>query len=63
MIKKALKLPKASQNPGRESAGKLSQAQVEKIATDKMVDLNTTDLKAAKKIIIGTAGSMGIQIK
>ena len=63
MIKKTLGLPKASQNPGRESAGKLTDAQVEKIATNKMTDLNTTNLEAAKKIVIGTARSMGIQIK
>lgn len=63
MIKKTLGLSKASQNPGRESAGKLSMTQVEKIAQDKMPDLNTTDLEAAKRIVIGAARSMGIQIK
>ena len=63
MIKKALSIQKASQNPGRESSGKLTDPQIEKIATDKMVDLNTTNLEAAKRIVIGTARSMGIQIK
>lgn len=63
MIKKSLNLPKASQNPGRESAGKLTNTQVEKIAADKMPDLNTDNLDAAKKTVIGTARSMGIQIK
>jgi len=63
MIKKALNLQKASQNPSRESAGKLTDAQVTKIATDKMPDLNTGNLDAAKRTVIGTARSMGIQIK
>ncbi len=63
MIKKALNLQKASQNPSRESAGKLTDAQVTKIATDKMADLNTSNLDAAKKTVIGTARSMGIQVK
>ena len=63
MIKKTLGLTKASQNPGRESAGKLSNQQVEKIAQDKITDLNTTDVEAAKRIVIGVARSMGIQIK
>ena len=63
MIKKVLKLDKASQNPGRESAGKLTMTQVTKIAQDKMPDLNTTNLEAAQRIVIGAARSMGIQIK
>jgi len=63
MIKKATGLQKAANNPGREKAGKLTQAQVEKIANDKMPDLNTTDLEAAKKIVAGTARSMGIEVE
>jgi len=63
MIKKTLKLDKASQNPGRESAGKLTDQQVTKVAQNKMVDLNTTDIEAAKRIVAGVARSMGIQIK
>ena len=63
MIKKTLGLDKASQNPGRDSAGKLTDQQVAKIAQDKMPDLNTTDIEAAKRIVAGVAQSMGIQIK
>jgi len=63
MIKKTLGLDKASQNPGRDSAGKLTDQQVEKVAQDKMPDLNTTDIEAAKRIVVGVARSMGIQIK
>lgn len=63
MIKKALGKEKASQKPGRESAGTLSKAQVEQIAKDKMEDLNTDNVEQAMKVVEGTARSMGIQIK
>lgn len=61
LIKKELGLEKGSGNTPREMAGELSDAQVTKIAQDKMQDLNTKDLEAAKKIVAGTARSMGIK--
>ena len=61
LIKMALKLEKASQKPGREVAGKLTDKQAEEIATLKMDDLNTKDVKQAAKIVKGAARSMGIQ--
>lgn len=61
MIKKELGLEKGSGTAGKESAGNLTDAQLTKIATDKMKDLNTEDLEAAKKIVAGTARSMGIK--
>ena len=61
MIKKELGLEKASGTAGREAIATLTSAQVEKIAKEKLDDLNTTDLEAAKKIIAGTARSMGIK--
>lgn len=61
MIKKALGLEKASGAAGRETIATLTKTQVEEIAKDKMVDLNTENLEAAKKIIAGTARSMGIK--
>jgi len=61
MIKKALGLQKGSGETGKEKVGKLTKDQIEKIAQAKMPDLNTTDLEAAKKIVAGTARSMGIQ--
>src|SRR3989344_1619507 len=61
MIKKALGKEKGSQKPGRESAGKLSKSQVEKIAKAKMDDLNTAGLEQAIKIVEGAARSMGVQ--
>lgn len=62
MIKKALKLEKGSANTGREEVGTLTAKQVEQIAQDKLPDLNTDDLDQAKRIVAGTARSMGIKI-
>lgn len=58
-ILKKLGLEKGSQKP-QNKVGKLSKAQLEELATEKMEDLNTSDLEQAKKIIAGTARSMGI---
>lgn len=63
MIKKALKLEKGSGETGREQVGVLSKAQVERIAQEKMADLNTEDLEAAKRVIEGTAKSMGVKVR
>lgn len=63
MIKKALGLEKASGTAGRETIATLTKAQVEEIAKDKLSDLNTEDLEAAKKIVAGTARSMGIKVE
>lgn len=62
MIKKMTGISKGSSTTGREKAGKISMAQIEEIAKNKMVDLNTKDLEAAKKMIAGTAKSMGLEI-
>ena len=63
MIKKLLALDKARGKPGHEKAGKLTQAQVEQIAKDKLPDLNTDNVQAGVKIVIGTARSMGIEVE
>ena len=63
MIKKTLGLEKGSGKTPREVAGTLTESQVEAIAKDKMDDLNTEDLDAAKKIVKGTARSMGVKIE
>jgi len=63
MIKKELGIEKGSGTTPREIAGTLSDAQLTKIAQEKMKDLNTEDLEAAKKIIAGTARSMGITVE
>lgn len=63
LIKKALGLQTASGVPHKDKVGKLSQAQLEEIAKTKMPDLNAYDLEAAKKIIAGTARSMGVEVE
>ncbi len=60
MIKKTLGLAVASGKPNTEKVGKLTSAQLEQIAKDKMLDMNANDIEAAKKIVAGTARSMGI---
>jgi len=61
-IKEALGLKSGSNKPGREVAGKITQAQLREIAEKKMKDLNANDVEAATKIIEGSARSMGLQI-
>lgn len=63
MIKKRLALQKGSGKPNTEKVGKLTKAQVEEIAKEKMADLNANDVEAAKKIVAGTARSMGIEVE
>lgn len=62
-VKKKLKLEKASGEPGKETVGELTEKDLEEIAKEKMPDLNTQDLEQAKKIVAGTARSMGVKIK
>lgn len=62
-IKKKLGIQKASGKPNTEKVGKLTKAQVEEIAKEKLGDLNTDNLEAAAKIIAGTARSMGVDIE
>lgn len=63
LIKKALKLEKGSGNPLLNKVGTLSKKDLEEIAKTKMPDINANDLEAAKKIIAGTARSMGVEIE
>jgi large subunit ribosomal protein L11 len=62
LLKKAAQIAKGSKVPNREKVAKVSAAQIEEIAKLKMPDLNANTLDAAKKIIEGTALSMGIEI-
>ena len=62
LLKKAAKIAKGAGDPKRDRVGKVTRAQVEEIAKQKMVDLNANDLDAACNIIAGTARSMGIEI-
>ena len=61
-IKKAAGIIKGSSEPGREIVGKITMKQVEEIARTKMPDLNTDDIQAAMRIIIGSARSMGVEV-
>jgi len=63
LIKKAAGVPKGSGEPHKTKVGKLTSAQVREIATQKLEDLNASDLDAASKIIAGTARSMGITVE
>ncbi len=63
LIKKELGLKKGSGVPNKEKVGKISDAQLAKVAKIKMPDLNANDLEAAKKIVAGTAKSMGLDMK
>jgi large subunit ribosomal protein L11 len=62
LIKKALGIEKGSAEPNRTKVAKITQAQLEEIATAKMKDLNANDVAAAAKIIAGTARSMGVEV-
>ncbi len=62
LIKKELGLQKGSGQPNKDKIGKITQAQLEKIAAQKLPDLNTKDIKQAAKIIQGTAERMGLEI-
>ena len=63
LLKKAAKLGKGSQTPGRASAGKVTQDQLREIAQIKMKDLNANDVDQAMKIIAGSARSMGLAVE
>ena len=62
LLKDAAKIAKGSGVPHKEKVGKVTDAQVESIAKQKMPDLNCHDMAAAKRIIAGTARNMGIEI-
>ena len=63
LLKKAAKLNSGSKTPGRAVAGSVTVAQVKQIAEAKMKDLSANDVEAAMQIILGSARSMGIEVK
>jgi large subunit ribosomal protein L11 len=63
MIKKKLGIEKGAKSTPRDISGTLTKNQVEEIAKEKIKDLNTNDLEAAKRIVAGTARSMGVAIE
>lgn len=62
LLKRAANLAKASGTAGKEKIGTVTMKQVEEIAKQKLGDLNTVDLEVAKKTVMGTARSMGIEV-
>ncbi|GAA7421769.1 50S ribosomal protein L11 [Helicobacter pylori] len=62
LIKKASGIEKGSDNPLKNKIAKLTHKQVEEIVQLKMEDLNTSTMEAAKKIIMGSARSMGVEV-
>jgi large subunit ribosomal protein L11 len=62
LIKKKISLTKGSSNPKANKVGKISWKDIEEIARIKMPDLNAVDIEQAKKIIAGSARSMGVDV-
>ncbi len=62
LLRQAAQIAKGSPDPKREKVGEVTMEQVEKIAETKMADLNASDMDAAKRVIMGTARSMGVEV-
>jgi len=63
LIKMELKLEKGSGQPNRNKVGKLTTAQVKKIAEIKLPDLNCDSLESAMAMVAGAARSMGVEVE
>ena len=63
LIKQMLKIEKGSGEPNKQKVGTITQKQLEEIAKMKMSDLNARDIKAAARIIAGTAKNMGVVVE
>jgi large subunit ribosomal protein L11 len=62
LIKKACGIEKGSGEPNKSKVAKIARADVEKIALQKMPDLNAANLESAVSMIAGTARSMGVEV-
>ena len=63
LIRKAVKVEKGSAKPNSDKVGRLTRAQVEQIARQKMPDLTAADLEAAMRSVAGSARSMGVEVE
>ncbi len=63
LLKKIAGIEKGSGEPNKTKVGKITKAELRKIAEQKMADLNAEDIEKAMKIIEGTAKQMGIEIE
>ena len=62
LLKQAAGIEKGAANPLTGKVGKVTKADIRKIAERKLPDLNTDNLEAAERIIMGTAKNMGIEV-
>lgn len=62
LIKKKISLAKGATSPGKETVGTIKMKDIEEIAKAKMVDLNVSNIEAAKSMIAGSARSMGLNV-
>ncbi|MBC7098082.1 50S ribosomal protein L11 [Candidatus Bipolaricaulota bacterium] len=62
LLKKAAGIDKGSPEPNRLKVGRVTMDQVRRIAERKLPDLNTDDLEAAIRTVLGTAKNMGIEV-
>ena len=62
-LKKAAKLDKGGQAPGRDVAGSVTMAQVREIADKKIQDMNAVDQNGAVNMVLGSAQAMGLEVK
>jgi len=63
LLKRAAEIAKGSGVPNKEKVGKVTSAQVEEIVNTKMADLNARDVEHARRMIEGTARSMGLEVE
>ena len=63
LIRKAVKVEKGSAKPNTDKVGRLTRAQVEQIAKQKMPDLTAAELEAAMRTVAGSARSMGVEVE
>jgi large subunit ribosomal protein L11 len=62
LLRKKANIQKGAKNPGKDVAGTIQWKDIEEIAKIKMPDLNALDMDAAKKIVAGSARSMGLAV-
>ena len=62
LLRQKAGLERAAQEPGKQTVGRVTDAQIEEIAKIKMPDLNAYDIESAKLQVAGTARSMGIEV-
>jgi large subunit ribosomal protein L11 len=62
LIMSELKIKKGSSNPGKESLGQITKAQISNVVKKKIVDMNSSDMAACEQMVRGSAISMGLEV-